>query len=228
MKPPSDPAIARVTLRGIFDRILEEFHFDRGLGYTVKLLLLHPRRAMEEYLFVDRRRMLRPFTLLLLSVGIATFLSLELLLQEDPAAEAASQLADFPERVRDAFLLALSAVRNYFNLIYMSSLLPMTLATYLVFRRHKLNLAEHLVLNCYLFSVQTWFFILTIPFLAQRADQLSWVSAVPAAFTVWFYKDVFEVGWGEGVLRSVLVFLLGQLFWVVLGVIAFGVLLLIV
>ena len=228
MKPPHDPAIERLTLNSMSARLLEQFHLDRGLGYTLKLLALRPRRAIEEYLFEDRRRMIRPFTLLLLSVAVATFLSLEFLLQENIAAEAEAELAHLPERIQRAFALSLAAIRNYFNLVYMSSLPPMTLATFLVFRSRRLNLAEHLVLNTYLFSVQTLLFILAIPVLVLRESQSMWTSVIPVAYTIWFYKDVFDLGWGAGLLRSALVFLLGQALWILLGALAFGVLLIVV
>ena len=164
-----------------------------------------------------------PFTLLLLSVGVATFLSLEFVLQESAITEARAELADFPERVQSALLLTLSGIRKYFNLFYMSSLVPMTLATFLVFRSQRLNLAEHLVLNSFLFSVQTIMFIIAVPALVLRESRLTWTVMILLVYTVWFYKDVFDLGWGAGVLKSVLVFLLGQAFWLILAVLAFGV-----
>lgn len=102
MRPPPDPAIERLTLRGMGERLLEQVHLDRGLGYAIKLLVLRPRRAIEEYLFEDRRRMIRPFTLLLLSVGVATFLYLEFLLPDDMVTEARAEWAHLPERVQSA------------------------------------------------------------------------------------------------------------------------------
>ena len=212
----------------MLDRLLEQFHLDRGLGYAIKLLALQPRRAVEEYLFEDRRRMIRPFTLLLLTVGVATYLSLEFVLKADAITEAQAELAYLPERVQRALTLTLSAIQNYFNLAYMSSLAPMTLATFFIFRSHRLNLAEHLVLNTFLFSMQTLLFILMIPLLAQREMQPTWIVLIPLGYTVWFYKDVFDIGWVAGMWRSALVFLLGQVFWVALLGLAFGVLLLVI
>lgn len=227
MRPPPDPPIERLTLSGIAEGLLEQLHLDRGIGYTIKLLVVRPRRAIEEYLFEDRGRMIRPFTLLLLSVGIATFLSLEFVLQEGAVSEVQADLAGYPERLRRALVLLIGGIRNYFNLFYLSSLLPLTLASFLLFRSQKLNLAEHLVLNSYLFSIQTIMYIVAIPILVWRESRLTWTVVIPVVYTIWFYKDVFDLGWVEGGWKTVLVFVIGQALWLLLGGLAFGVFLLV-
>jgi hypothetical protein len=223
MKPPTEPKIERLSMDRLLESLLEHVHLDRGLGYTVKLLLLRPGQAIQEYLFVDRRRMMRPFTLLLLSVGVATFLSLKFLLEEGAVNQAGAELAAFPERVQGALLLALQGIQQYFNLVYMSSLVPMTLASLLVFRAHRLNFAEHLVLNTFLFSMQTIAYILFIPLLVLGESWVTWIVAIPVIYTVWFYRDVFGLGWRAAALRTVFVFALGQVCWLILGAIVFGV-----
>ena len=94
MRVPKDPKLERYTLKKIGAQILEQLNLERGLGYTVKMWIIDPRRALEEYLFENRQRMTKPFPFLLLLVAIATFVSLRVLV---PEAELEQELSNVEE-----------------------------------------------------------------------------------------------------------------------------------
>lgn len=212
MRPPERPSIDRITLRSILGRVLEELHLARGFGYTVRLLIVRPREAVSEYLFKDRSRLVRPTTLLLLTVGVATFLSLEFLIGEDSLTELEG-LEDLPPRVSATLTLMFQGAIGFFNLTYMSTLIPMAAATYFVFRRWGFNFAEHIVLNAYLFGIQTLGFILVLPLLVMGVPGVSWVGLLPLVHMFWFYKDVFETTWLGAFGRTLAAFIVGQMLW---------------
>jgi len=66
---PDRPNIPRITWKSLAEHILEQLNLERGLGYTIKALLLKPRPALCEYLFEDRRRMVKPLGFLFCVLG---------------------------------------------------------------------------------------------------------------------------------------------------------------
>jgi hypothetical protein len=212
---PTNPQIERITLRSIAGQVLEQLNLERGLGYTIKLLALDPGKAIREFLFEDRGRMIRPLPFLLLTVGVATYLSLQFLpLNQDMIARLHSDPGwnDTPDWLKPVVEMLIVGLQKYFNLMYMASLPFMTVSTFIIFNPYRLNFAEHLVLNIYLFCMQTLIYILTFPILASLNFLALLQTVFFTIYTVYFFKKVFNLSWRQGIIRSLLVYLLGQLF----------------
>ncbi len=73
MKIPDDIPVKRITLRTIGEEILAQFNLEKGIGYTIKGLLLRPRAVMEEYLFHDRHRLMRPLPFFPFLLDVSAF-----------------------------------------------------------------------------------------------------------------------------------------------------------
>lgn len=226
MKVPDHPAQERISLRHIAEVILSQFNLERGLGYTVKMLVRSPRAAMQEYLFENRRRMVAPLPLLLLTVGIATFLSYQFLDLETelkllPDQEAGWKKIPAGMRTALSFLLAFS--RQYFNLFLISALPFLALASFLVFKEQQLYFAEHLVINIYIYSIQTMLVIPLILLITSLPGRETAIGAVfgllSLLYLVYAFSVIFEQSWRLGIVKTLLFYLLAQILYG-LGIIA--------
>lgn len=222
--PPNAPD--RITMKGIFAILLEQFHLERGIGYTIKRLLTRPRAAIEEYLYEDRKRMIQPFRFVLLTAAIATFISYyflplgdELLkeLQQDPEWER------IPAFLKPTIEYTAIITNKYFNLLFMSSIPFVSLASYWVFNKANFNFAEHLVLNCYLFCIQTIFYIFTIPFMQGHAWVAYLQAILVAGYTLFAYLLIFRQKFWMGLWKVLLVWLIAQALTLAFGVLVFGI-----
>lgn len=218
----------RLTLKKIWSDLLEQFNLERGLGYTVKEWLLHPGRAADKYLYQDRRPFTKPFSFLLLTSAVTTFLMLELVIKKQGALEftTSEEWQEIPELLKPGIKLALIAVKKYFNLLYLASLPLVTLASYWLLRKdHPLNLAEFLVINTFIFSIQSILYLFNIPFLALMPNSI--LSAIPALllviYFVYAYKQIFQQSYWRAIWYTALIYLIAQF----LSLILFGVIVLI-
>ncbi len=224
---PEHSKISRISWSSIAAYLLEQFNLERGLGYTVKQMLLRPQRAITEYLFEDRHRMVKPLSFMLLVVAIAAFMSTYLLDFNSSIAEvvkADPTLKKLPIEVQKLFISFFELSQQYFNLFLMSNLPTITLTTYLIFREKGLNFPEHLVINVYIFSIQTLLILPLIPFLLSSPFFSIPLLIFNLGYFYYALTKIFGLKWGEGALKTLLVYLLGQtlqslLMGVVLGVI---------
>ncbi|MDX1666647.1 MAG: DUF3667 domain-containing protein [Saprospiraceae bacterium] len=213
MKVPPDRSVSRITLKSIFQSVLKEFNLERGILGTLYELFVRPKMAVREYLFESRQRLTRPFPLLFLLVAIAVFLTFKFLpVGDELRARVAEDMANgsLPENLHPVIFFIVDAFQQYFNLMYMSAIPIAALGTYLVFRQSQLNYAEHLVINTYIFSVQTLFYIFLIPFLNQD----EWVAAISTGlnliYLIYALGEIFELRFWQRIGYTLLVFLFTQ------------------
>lgn len=215
MKVPKDPKVERISIHYISDQLLQMLNLERGMGYTIKWLILHPGKAIKEYLFEDRRRMVKPFSFLLLVTAIATFLTLTYIFQEGAILQEVHkdpEWEDIPARYKTVIDQLLVITQKYFNLIYMSSVPFIALATYWIFKDARLNLAEHLVLNIYIYCMQTLMLILVIPFLLHWPPAGFVFTILSIGYIIYAYCRIFDLKWGEGLLKTILIYLVYSFF----------------
>lgn len=221
MKIPEHIPIKRITLQGIGEEILAQFNLEKGLGYTVRELLVAPDRLIATYLFEDRSRAMRPLTLLLLVVTVTTLAVLWRFPAETEIREGIRD-SDLPSTLLPAMEQFVYFSRQYYNLLLMSALPAIALGSFLLFGALKLNYAEHLVINTYIFSIQT---ILTLPFVpfVTLAPWLGIVMAVlSAGYFLYAYRAVFQNNWKTIIWKTLVIFLIAQsLQGVLMGILFF-------
>lgn len=148
----------RFKLKEIIDEIQASiFNLDKGLFFTTKQLLLHPGNTLRNYLNGQRVNYVRPFPyffylgalyIILVNLagsytGIGNFLK---------GIIDASSNRDF---TGDIFLAnALKWLSN--NYIYsILIIIPfLSLSSYLLFRKQRLNYSEHLIINSFVIGLQ--------------------------------------------------------------------------
>ena len=207
----------RITLKKIWVEILEQLNLERGLGYTVKQFALRPGRAVQEYLYQDRKKYTKPFSFLFLTTAITTFLVLELVIKPNPELNNLSTAEgwnNLPGFIQPGLEMLGYWIKNYFNLFYLSTLPSVVVASYLVFKKSQpYNLAEHLVINTYIFSIQSLLYLFNIPFLVYFPTS-GW-AALPALLTIFYfvfaYAKIFNLGVWRALLFAFIIYYLSQM-----------------
>ncbi|MBK7871932.1 MAG: DUF3667 domain-containing protein [Saprospiraceae bacterium] len=209
MKVPETMPVKRITLQGVGEEMFAQFNLEKGLGYTVWQLIAAPGKAIREYLFEDRSRMMRPLNLVLLVVAITTFISLRYL-PNDAVMENELQSSNLPASLIPAMSLFLKLSRQYFNLMLLSGLPAISLGTYLIFRDRGLNYAEHLVINMYIFATQTILYLPLLPFL----NKIPWLSVIVyilnIGYILYAIMRIFEIRFLETLWRLIVAYLIAQ------------------
>lgn len=209
MKIPETIPVKRITLRSIGAEVLAQLNLEKGLGYTVKQLIVAPGQVIQEYLFEDRSRVTKPLTLVLLVVTVTAFISLRFF-PTDGSLEKALSKGEIPETIMPAVTLMVTFTRQFFNLVLMSSLPALALGSYLMFREKRLNYAEHLIINMYIFAIQTIAQLLFLPFL----DKLPWLGLGAGALSIGYFLyalvRIFDISWVEAVWKSVVIYIIAQ------------------
>ena len=215
MRIPTDLKTDRISFKSIGEAILEALNLERGIGFTVKELIVRPKEMLEDFLFNDRSKYTKPLTLLLLVVAGATFVSLKVLPLDQALIDAVREdklMQQIPESLRGIFVQIPVLLQQYFNIFFMSSLPAVSLATYLIFQDARLNLAEHFIINIYVFCIQTLIFIVFMPLFLLREWTVGIHIVALFFYTVFAYTKIFEQAWGSGLLKSVGVYMMSQVF----------------
>jgi len=189
--PDSPP---RITMRYLAGEILRQLNLEKGLGLTIKLMLIRPEAAIKEYLYTDRHRLMKPLSFLLLLVTLAALLSHYYLpagkevaqaLGNDPAFQA------FPAALQEIVLWLGKNMQRYFNLFYLCSLPGLVIGCWIVFRAKGYNLAEQLVINAYIFGMQTLIYLLFLPISFKHEKTGLIFLFLFAAYIIYAYKRIF-------------------------------------
>lgn len=123
---------------------MKVLNLEKGLGYTVWSLFRHPGIMIRNYLMGKRQRYMHYLSLLL------TIVVLDYLIQWATGYELTNVIGD-----KEAIRVYSRFIREHAKL-YLLIVLPInTLFTYWFFRKARFNLAEHLVINTYLYSGQS-------------------------------------------------------------------------
>lgn len=209
----------RITLKKLWTDILEQLNLERGLGYTIKQFLLRPGKASREYLYENREIYTKPFSFLLLTTAVTTFLMVQFVISQSPGGTNFNldpdELEKIPELIRPGIAMLIKFTKKYFNLFYLSNLPGVAVASYIILRKKcDYNLAELIVINTFIFSIQSILYLLNIPFFAsEKATALASIpTLLLAGYFVFAFKQVFQLSFWQAVWYSLLVYVIAQAF----------------
>lgn len=206
MQIPERPNIERISFRSILDDLLGILNLERGIPYTIRRLITDPQGAVREYLFEDRRRMAKPLPLLVLLVALAAYVSFRFLPIEGDVLEQvrlSPNSASIPPLIMRTLELYLRAIQQYFNLTYMSTIPFQALATWLLYRHLHLHYMEHLVVNVYIFCIQTIIYVLAMPLSIKFAPIAFLQAILSTGYFLYALHRIFGMGWIETIARAV-------------------------
>jgi hypothetical protein len=165
------------------------WHVDNGILFTIKELFTRPGHSIREFINGKRVGYFSFVTLLLFILGISHFLS----------EFAQIKLSDLMPETSKGFMNEFQEFTKKNPKIVLLIMIPLySIFSFLWFRKSKLNLTEHFVLNSYktvaesliglLFLIVTIFYtnikVLTIVY--------SFISLSTIFYTFWFYRQFFS------------------------------------
>lgn len=124
------------------------FHFDKGILYTAKQLLTRPGHTIREFLEGKRIRHFQPLSF---AIVLATFYGL--LWHYLIFDRLHSSLTEPGEDITRASWKIVTWINEHFAFDCLILIITSTLVSYVIFKKRKYNLAEHLVLNTYLMGL---------------------------------------------------------------------------
>ena len=202
------------------------WHVDNGIFFTIKELFTRPGHSIREFINGKRVGYFSFVTLLLLILGVSHFLGeyaqvkLSDLMPESSKG-AMNELQEFTKKNPKTLLLMTIPVYSFFSFLW--------------FRKAKLNLTEHFVLNSYKTVgeslIALFFLIITIIYsnIKVLAIFYSFISLITLLYAFWFYRQFFA-GYGYSrkslILRSLAVIFsymfLSALVGVIMGIMKYG------
>ena len=133
---------ARFQTKQIVHEVFESLtNVERGFWYTLKMLIIAPHRMMREYLNGQTKPYTNIFRLIFLVSAVSFFINTSLGLMEAQL----SMMDNKEDQGRTDEIMGY--VQSYMMYIFFLMIPFFALASKLIFRRHKLYFAEHLILN---------------------------------------------------------------------------------
>ena len=209
----------RITLAHLGHDLLHAFtHADKGIFFLFVQLFKKPGTVAREYIIEGKRKKyFLPFQYMLIIGTIAAFVAVNShFIEYTTVALGNAQI--YSER-QLAFMQKINAWQSrYYNIMILAQLPFYAFATFLVFRRHKLNYAEHLTLQTFLTAQTAVMAMLVMLFVGiigkSGVGLLGFLALASAGFQVYAYMQFFQQWTFKGFLRAVLVNLLGILMFV--------------
>lgn len=133
-------ATHRFTMHEWFHEIPHSiWHVDSGFFKTIVRLTTHNGEAIREYLAGKRKSLFSPFLYLLIMCGIYVVASHFLLQRPETGSVSVTNLGEAEKYIK----------LNYYKILVVAMVIPVTIGTYVAFIRSGFNFAENLVLNAY-------------------------------------------------------------------------------
>ena len=197
--------INRITFRSIMEQILASFNIEKGYLFTLKKLIMSPNAAVNGYLTNERHIHINPLKLLLPIVAIATFLTFQLNLQEEYMQMGAEMYGsqEATSKATEASAKLVDVYNKYFNIFVLLSLPFIACASFWFFKKPSYNLAEHFVINCYLFAIQNGIYIVMFPLFYFFSGAFIIYFILSTLYQIYFYLKIFNVKALSGSLKTI-------------------------
>ncbi|UOE42150.1 DUF3667 domain-containing protein [Chryseobacterium suipulveris] len=165
------------------------WHVDRGILFTIKELFTRPGHSIREFIQGKRVGYFSFVTLLLITLGITHFLG----------EYTQIKLADLmPESGKNAMNALEVFTKEYPKTTLLLTIPFYAICSFLWFRKSKLNLTEHFVLNSYKTVAESLitllFVILTIFYANIKVLMIiySLISLLTIIYAFWYYRQFFS------------------------------------
>lgn len=211
--PPDEvPPPERVSFGFLARHLLELFNFERGLGYTCWRWLREPGQAAEDFLFRDRKRFVKPLTLLTLIVAIVTYVSFQLVGLREQLTLDNPIFQEIPERARDAVQRSLQGVQSFLNVFLVIALPFQAGVLAMMFRQQRWHYPEHFVVVVYIYSMQSLLSLVQTPLIFVWPSLFGGLTAVITLLYVWWaLGQVYPAPWYRVFMAFLMYLIIGSL-----------------
>jgi hypothetical protein len=208
----------RITMRHIWHDIVHAFtHADKGIFHLFLQLFIRPGIVAREYIIEGKRkRYFNPFQYILIIGSIAAFVAVNSHFMENTMAAMSGPVPTSGRQA--AFMKSVSQFQNkYYNLNILLQLPFIAFASFLWFRKFRINYAEHLTLQTFVGSQTAIFGMLMMLVVAAAGKSGFYIGTVMSlfsmAFQVFAYKQFFMEPGSKGILRAVASVITGVIFF---------------
>jgi len=196
----------RITFKSVFTAILGLFNLEKGFFYTLWELTVRPGKAIRGYLFEDRTKLSKPFGFLFLAIALSTYVSVTYVFTDEVMANSYTanpqsgnkETLEWMKPIMGYFI-------DYFNFYLLTTIPFFSFFSYLFYKKPRLYLAEHFVINSYVFAYQTFFYLLMVPLFIIDIDTYNVAYILLSiVYAVYVYTKVFDYETFEGGARGLL------------------------
>ncbi len=202
--------VKRVDAHYVIHEIQHFLHFEKGIPYTIKELILRPGKSVREFVRVNRNRLVKPILFLIVTSLIYTWMT----------HLFHAEVVETPEmiRIRETALGAIfDWVQSHYG--YANILMGLSIALWLklFFGKYDYNFFEILILLCFLIGVGMLIFSVFFMAGALLHVDLSNVSVIfGIGYCVWGIGQFFDAKKAVNYLMALIAYLLGMIiFWIV-------------
>ena len=210
----------RITMGHIGHDMLHAFtHTDKGFFYLMLQLFVRPGIVAREYIVEGKRkRYFTPFQYILIIGAIAAFVAVNSHFIETTVQSIGGDTIYSAKKL--AFIQKITSYQSrYYNFLILIQLPFYALATFLVFRKHRFNYAEHLTLQTFITAQTTILamLVMLIIFLMGKTGLYlaSVMSLISAAFQIFAYRQFFLEKNVKGIFKALLANILGMVFFMI-------------
>jgi hypothetical protein len=206
-----EPQIKRISTKTIGASIMAVLNLERGILYTIWEMIKNPGEAMRRYLFTDRTGFIEPLKFLVLVIPIYLFLNFTFFSDVGMMADLQEGFVNGSKAGKEAKAQELiqgflKQFEQYSNLVLLLTVPLAAIFSWLFFRKYRLNFAEHLVLNAYLYGFLTFTCTLLLPLSWYSGGGYSYaITFLYLVYTTYFLRSFFQFSWWRAVANSILI-----------------------
>lgn len=207
----------RITMRYLFVSILDALDVEKGFLFSLKSFFLNPKSAFEGYLNDDRYRHSNPFKLAVVLTAITVFLTIEFGFTELIADELNDgyRSGGQTEQAGETSAMFETTINEYYNVMMLAALPVLALSSLLFYKKTGYNYAEHLTLNCFMFSVTSVMYCISFPLQMWSSTMMTVYVILSFGYQIWVYRSAL----GGTVLRAFMASLTGYVIYFLLFVV---------
>lgn len=194
--------LKRVDGHYIVHEIQHILHFEKGILYTVKELLIHPGRNVREFITDNRERLVKPIIFIIITSLIYSSINHFFHVEEG--------YVNFDGQKSSATTQIFTWVQNHYG--YANIIMGVFIALWLklFFRKHKYNLFEILILLCFVMGMGMLIFsVFTLAEALSKTQLMQIAGAVGMAYCTWAIAQFFGGKKVSDYIKSFFAYILG-------------------
>lgn len=187
-------------------------NFEKGLWHTTIWMFKRPGKVINDYLNGVTKPYIHPFRYLFLWLTINLFLMFSTGLFDQVQAEMAVEMNQESNPISD---LLLNWMKNYMQLFFLVSIPFLALGTKVLFRKMKLNFAEHLVINSFGYGTAMVVSTLIIPFYFLFPDYHWTVQMISLILGVSIHGYLYSGIFKQNIFLAIFKAIFAYIFWII-------------
>lgn len=199
----------RINGTYLLHELLHVLHFERGILYTIRELLINPGQSVRYYLTENRSRLVKPILFIIVTSLIYTFFNYFFHYESSYSENIANN-----EATAIKFSKWVQAHYGYSNILMAVFI---TLWIKLFFKKYNFNFFEILILLCYVMGIGMLIFLVFGLIQAIiHVSLIQYASVVGIMYATWAIGQFFEKGKIGSYVKAFFAYLLGMVSFLIL------------